>query len=129
MRRLTKSKVRKESLKAASKKKRHREKWSNRTCAQIGFYNGRGETSVAIGEKVSLSPASVRHMTAQWGLPKTTDDRGRGDLVAVPVILGKAMRAELAEQGKKRCMDIEQVLRRIVMNVKRDDLWKEVLDD
>ncbi len=111
----------------ARQRKRYPVRWNNHTCARVGFLAGRGETSVSIAGKAGLDSDSVRKMCSYWGLPKCVDEHG--DLAPVVTLLGKDTRGAVSAEAAARKVDLAELLAQMITNIKKDNLWKAVLDD
>lgn len=105
------------------------ERWTNAKSGFVGYLTGRGYTSGEIERILNdgTSMHTVRGMWRRWGLP-LTETGGRRSFV-VPVSLGRSARSKLAKSAKKVGITPDEFLRRIIVSVVDDDLYKAVVDD
>ena len=103
--------------------------WSNAKCALVGYLTGRGYTSTEIEQILhdGTSSATVRGQWRRWGLPLPEVNGHRCSIIPVPLTVGP--RTKLAKQAKKLGITPDEFLRRIIVCVVDDDLYRAVVDD
>lgn len=118
-----------ERFRDLSNAKRLVERWTNAKAGFVGFLTGRGYTSTEIERIINdgTSKDTVRGLWRRWGLP-LTETGGRRCFV-VPVPLKQVTRQQLTRRARQAGVTPDEFLRRIIISVVEDDLYKAVVDD
>jgi len=103
--------------------------WSNAKCAYVGYLTGRGYSSREI-ERIlrdGTSKDTVRGQWRRWGLPLPEMNGQR--VSVLPVALPFGPRTKLSQSAKQVGIAPDEFLRRIIVCVLDDDLYRAVVDD
>lgn len=103
------------------------EKWSNRKCAWIGLYAGKGYPAPAI--EVALREThtanTIAHMLNEWGIYLNGEMH---TYAKIPVPMAAKHRTMLATEAMSRDMEMPELCQRILTQVAQDRLYAAVLE-
>lgn len=105
------------------------DKWSNAKCARIAAMITKGYSCAAIALEISdgTTPNEIASMVSNWGIRPNSSDHRR-TYTDVPVPLAAKSRTALAEEAKRRGLELPALVATIAETVCRDDLFSAVLD-
>jgi hypothetical protein len=103
------------------------ERWSNRRAFKIGLMTGQGMTAPAIARALGdgVPPNLITAMLSEWGHKLEGDRHTHGP---VKIMLAAKHRTLLADEARKRDLDMPELCRRVLVQVAQDQLWKAVID-
>lgn len=107
----------------------YKDQWPNRKVAKIASLVAQGHSGTSIAGELNdgTTPNQIAAMVCHWGIsPKSSDPRFT--YVDVPVPLAAKFRTTLAEEAKRRGMDLPELVAKMAETICRDSLFGAVLD-
>lgn len=105
------------------------DQWPNRKVARVASMVARGYSGTAIAAELNdgTTPNQVSSMVQHWGIsPKSSDPRFT--YVDVPVPLAAKFRTTLAEEARRRGLELPDLVAKMAETICRDGLFGAVLD-
>ncbi|WP_425033567.1 hypothetical protein [Pelagibacterium sp.] len=106
------------------------DQWPNSKAAKVAAMLANGYSAPAIAAELNdgTSANAIRAMARHWGLtPKSTDPRHTYCDVSVP--LAAKYRTKLAEEARKRGVEMPELMAQVMMTMCRDGLYSAILDN
>lgn len=103
------------------------ERWSNRKAFKIGVMAGQGMTASAICKALNdgSTPNLITAMFSEWGFRAS---QGEHTHRPVKVVLAGRHRTMLADEARRRQVDMPELCRRVLVQVAQDTLYSAILD-
>ncbi len=106
------------------------DQWPNMKVAKVASLISKGYSCTAIAAELNDGTTSnqIASMVVHWGiLPKSSDQRHT--YCDVPVPLAASSRTRIAEEARRRGVEMPELMAQVMMTMCRDGLYSAILDN